>query len=58
MWTWLQATSTAVHDAVNLAVILDPLAKLKKQSQRRVYQYHHCGDQEVYRVNGLTYAVV
>ena len=55
MWTWLQATSTAVRDA-DLAVILDPLAKLKKHSQRRVYQYHHCGDQEVYQVNGLTCA--
>ena len=38
MWTWLQATSTALYDAANLAVILDPLALSKKDSQIRAYQ--------------------
>ena len=40
MWTWLQASSTALHDAANLTVILDPLALLKKDSQIRAYQCH------------------
>ena len=57
MWTWLQATSTAVHDAANLAVILDPLALLKRRSSIRTYlchlALHRCGGQEV---NGLTCA--
>ena len=40
MWTWLQATSTALPDAANLAVILDPSALLKKDSQIRAHQCH------------------
>ena len=62
MWAWLLATSTALYDATNLAVILDPLALLKKDSQIRAYQCHpaphRCGGQVQYQVNGLTYVVL
>ena len=45
-----------LHDSANLAVILDPLALLKKESQIRAYQCHaaphRCGDREVHRWMG------
>ena len=57
MLTWLRATSTALHGAANLAVILDPLALLKKRSPIRAHPCHpaplRCGEQEACQVNGL-----
>ena len=58
MWTWWLATSTALRSAAHPAVIVDPLALLKKHSGVRAYQCHsaphHCGDRVVCQVNGLT----